>query len=165
LQPVKVFSRLDYNSCEANRRRRYIVILECLQRPCRGLLFCHNCIRRRKHLIEVARADELLQYRYMGMVRCIQSKALRERISEASVGAHRVLNHRRVGFERDVDRGHWIMLRDCALDDRDRQPSPDGRKDPQMVMHVPPSMLVPTYGWVALVAFLTWCQTTIFVEA
>jgi hypothetical protein len=79
------------------------------------------------------------------MVRLIQSKALREGLSEASVGGHRVLNHRRVGFERDVDRCHRILLRDCALDDRDRQPEPepDGRKDLQMVMHVRPSLLVP----------------------
>src|SRR5262249_30702384 len=36
LQPMQIFSRFDYDSREANRRRRDIVILERLQRPCRG---------------------------------------------------------------------------------------------------------------------------------
>src|SRR5271163_1890281 len=91
---MQVVSWFDYDSREAERRRRDVVILERLQRPCRGLLFGHNRVRRRKYLVEVLRAHELLRHRDVRMVRLIQSKALRERLSEANVGGHRVLNHR-----------------------------------------------------------------------
>ena len=51
------------------------------------------------------------------MVRLIQSKAFRERLEKTRVGVLlRVLsNHRRsVGFERDVDQCHRILLRDAV---------------------------------------------------
>jgi hypothetical protein len=60
LQPMQVFSRFDYDPREADRRRGDVVILEGLQRPCCGLLFGQNRIRRRKYLVQVVRANELL---------------------------------------------------------------------------------------------------------
>jgi hypothetical protein len=66
------------------------------------------------------------------MVRLIQSKALRERLEQTRVGVLGVPKHRRVGFERDVDRCHRILLRDGSLGkpDRQRQPEPDDGEDP-----------------------------------
>ena len=112
---MQVFSRLDYDPREADRRRGDVVILESLQCPCGGLLLGQNRVRRRKYLVEVVCADELLQHSDVRVVRLIQSKALRERLEQTSVGVLRVLKHRRVGFERDVDRCHGILLRDGSL--------------------------------------------------
>ena len=48
-------------SREPDRRGRDVVILECLQRPRRGVFLGHNCGCRRIYLVQLVRADELLQ--------------------------------------------------------------------------------------------------------
>jgi hypothetical protein len=64
-------------------------------------------------------------------VRLIQRKALWKRLEQTSVGVLGVLHHRRVGFERDVDRSHRILLRNRLLGkrERQRQPKADGGED------------------------------------
>src|SRR5947208_16927043 len=57
---MQVISRFDDDSRKPNRGSWDVVVLERLQRPRRWLLFSQNRVRRRKHLIEVVRADELL---------------------------------------------------------------------------------------------------------
>ena len=73
----------------------------------------------------VVRADELLQHSDVRVVRLIKSKALRKRLEQTSVGILRVLKHRRVGFERDVDRRHRILLRDGHRGNAERQRYPE----------------------------------------
>lgn len=95
-----------------------VVILERLQRPCRGLFLDHDRVRRLKYLVEIVGADKLLQDTDMGVVRLIQRKAFGERLEQPGVGIFGVLNHRRVGFECDVDRRHRILLREGSLGKR-----------------------------------------------
>ncbi|MFZ3352650.1 MAG: hypothetical protein WA268_17500 [Xanthobacteraceae bacterium] len=83
------------------------------------------------NLLQVIGSDELLQQGNVRVVRLIQRKALRERPEQSSVGILRVLYHRRVGFERDVDCCHRILLRDGPLGkhERQHQPEANGRED------------------------------------
>ena len=79
----------------------------------------HNRVRRRKYLVEVVRTDKLLQDTDVRVVRLIQCKAFGERLEQTGVGVFSVLNHRRVGFECDVDRRHRILLREGSLGKRE----------------------------------------------
>jgi hypothetical protein len=98
-------------SCsEADRRRGDIVIFERLQRPCLGLLFVKDSLRRSIYLVEIIRADELLQYRDVWVVRRIQGETLGKGFEQPGVVGRRVLDHCRVGFERDVDRCDGVFF-------------------------------------------------------
>jgi hypothetical protein len=105
-QSVQVVSRFDDDSRNANRRGWDVVVFERFQRPCRRLLSGKDRVRRGEHLVEVVGADKLLQDGNMRVMRRIQSKTLREGLQQTGVVGHRVLNHCRVRFERDVDRRH-----------------------------------------------------------
>ena len=97
-----------------------------------------NCVRRRKYLVQVVRADELLQQGDVRVVRRIQREALRKILEQTSVGVPRMMNHRRVWLERNVDRRHRVLLRPCIWrkSDRQAQPEPNSHDDFQVLVHV-----------------------------
>jgi hypothetical protein len=55
------------------------------------------------------------------VVRLIQRKAFEERLEQTGVCVFSALSHRRVGFERDVDRRHLILLREGSSGKRKGQ--------------------------------------------
>ena len=98
---------------------------------------CKDALRRGIYLVEIIRADKLLQHRDVWVVRLVEREPLRKGLEQMRVGGLRVLDHRRVGFERDVDRRHRVLLGDRPLDKRHRQPQPEpkGGDDFQMFTH------------------------------
>ena len=57
---MQVLSRLDYDSCKAERRIGDVVVFIRFQRPYRRFLLEKNGVGRREDLVEVVCADELL---------------------------------------------------------------------------------------------------------
>jgi hypothetical protein len=86
----------------------------------------------------------------MGMMRLIQSKALWKRLEQTRVGILGVRKHRRVGFERDVDRRHRTLLRDGSLDIRCANSEQNKASNNQ-----PSHALLPSLGQKRI----SWCRT------
>jgi hypothetical protein len=72
------------------------------QLPSSRPLRCQNASRSGIDLVELGRADELLQHRDVRVVRRIKGEALREVAKQAGICTLRMLDPRCVRFERDV---------------------------------------------------------------
>ena len=57
----------------------------------------------------------MLQHRDVRLVSFIESEPLRECLQQPGVGGLRVLDHRDVGLQRNVDGYHWTLLRGRRL--------------------------------------------------
>ncbi len=112
---MQVISRLDDSAGKADRRAGDVVVLDRLQLPSSRLLLCQNAGRGGINLVEVGRADELLQHRDVRVVRCVQGEALREVPKQAGICSLHMLEHRCVRFERDVDGGGGVLLHGFCL--------------------------------------------------
>src|SRR5262245_46556497 len=109
LQPHEITCRLDHDAPQANVLPGNVVVLERLQLPARNLLVGQDLACRRVDFIEVRRADVPLQHRDVWVVRRIQMEALRKNLYQTSVRSLRVLDHRCVRLQRDVDGRDWVL--------------------------------------------------------
>src|ERR1700738_1949315 len=71
LQPEQIFRRLDDNARKTDWWRRDLIVLERLQLPTRRLLAGQCFVDLSVDLVEVSRADELLQHRDMRVMSCV----------------------------------------------------------------------------------------------
>jgi hypothetical protein len=118
LQAEQIFGRLDDDAGYAERWSGNVIVPDRLEPPVRHLLLGENRIGGGVDLVEVGGADEPLDHGHMWMVRRVQSKAFRIGLEQAGVGGLRTPNHRRIGLERDVDRGDWVAahgFRGCSF--------------------------------------------------
>src|SRR5262249_42924320 len=88
-----------------------VVVLVRLQLPAGRLLVSKYLVDCGVDLFEVSRADELLQHRDVRMASCIQSKAFWKGFEQAGIIRLRMLNHRLVRLERNIDCHPRISLR------------------------------------------------------
>src|SRR6266851_468984 len=98
------------NSGEANRWQGNVVILECLQFPTCGPLGGENLIESGIDFFKVRSSDKLLQHGDVRIMRCVESKALWKAFQQASIVGLCMLQHRRIGLQRDVDGGDGVLL-------------------------------------------------------
>ena len=108
LQPEQIVCRFDYNARKADVLQRDVVVLEA---PAGRLLVGQDLADRVVDFAEIRRVDVALQDRDVWMVGRSQSEALREDLKQAGVNALRVLDHRCVGLQRDVDGCDRVLLR------------------------------------------------------
>src|SRR6266699_3114813 len=92
---------------KSDRRIGDVVVFERLQFPTRRVLTGQSLVGRGVDLVEVSRADELLQQRDMRVMRGVQSKALRISLEQAGIVGFGMLDHRRVRLQRNVDGRNW----------------------------------------------------------
>src|SRR5215831_17560989 len=69
------------------------------------------------------------------MVRRIQREALRKILSKTSVRSLRVLDHRRVRFQRDVDCRDWVFLRARSSCMGDQCSEADDERSQEITLH------------------------------
>src|SRR5437762_722228 len=101
-------SRFDDNAREAKILVRYVVVFESFQLQASHVGAGEDFADGGIDFIEILGEDETLHQSDVGTVLGVQREALRKDLAQTVVGGGRVLEHRGVRFQKDVDSGDSV---------------------------------------------------------